>query len=70
MGAVLPSPQRQVTVSYFDETREDGGMTPFYEASFILYENGVSRQVVIDYGTFKIAGKLAEIEFLEADTCP
>jgi hypothetical protein len=63
------NPQRPVTVSYFDESKKDGGMTPFYEASFILYDNGVSRHVKIDYGQFKIKGKLAEIEFYQPDSC-
>jgi hypothetical protein len=53
-----------VTVSYYDsETRpKEGEQTPVYSMSFELFENGVSRELVLDYNDFVIAGALAKFE--------
>ena len=58
-----------VTVSYFEqETR--GEQTPLYVMSFILYENGISRRLKIDYGDFAITGRLSGLEMLPGGKCP
>jgi hypothetical protein len=60
-----------VSISYF-ETQPgpaDEG-TPSYELSFRLYANGVSRKLLIDYGSFSIAGELSRIDFSEPGKCP
>jgi EipB-like len=58
-----------VTVSYFDQ--ETGGeQMPVYVMSFVLYENGVSRHLKIDYGDFAIVGRLAQLEMLPLVPCP
>lgn len=58
-----------VTVSYFDqETR--GEQTPLYVMSFILYENGISRRLKIDYGDFIVIGRLTDLEMLPEAGCP
>jgi EipB-like len=53
-----------VTVSYFDHDAKptDGEQTPVYSMSFELYENGVSRALVLDYNDFVIAGSLGKFE--------
>jgi hypothetical protein len=53
-----------VTVSYFDREgqKKDGEQTPVYSMSFELYENGVSRKLVLDYNDFVIAGALGKFD--------
>lgn len=58
-----------MTVSYYAaKTKSDAA--PTYELSFLFFENGVSRRLLIDYGDFAIRGKLKAIEFLEPTPCP
>lgn len=58
-----------VTVSYFDQVGQ-GEQTPIYVMSFILYENGISRDLKIDYGDFSIVGRLTGLEMLAPAKCP
>jgi hypothetical protein len=53
-----------VTVSYFDRDAKpaDGEQTPVYSMSFELYENGVSRALVLDYNDFVIAGVVGKFD--------
>jgi hypothetical protein len=37
--------------------------------SFKLYENGVSRDLRMDYGDFVLKGNLVKLDFLPADAC-
>jgi hypothetical protein len=57
-----------VTVSYYDrEAKQTGGeQTPVYAMSFELYENGVSRSLVLDYNDFVIAGALGKFDVKDA----
>lgn len=57
-----------VTVSYFP-LAGDAEM-PEYQVSFDMYENGVASSLVLDYGEFALAGKLADLKMLEASGCP
>ncbi len=60
-----------VDVSYFDPTKSSGGeMTPDYQMSFLLYENGVTRKMRLDYGEFSLKGTLSRLEALPVTTCP
>jgi len=59
----------RVTVSYFDKERSTGETTPFYVSRFRLYENGISSDLVLDYKTFKLRGKLTKLEMLPVDSC-
>ena len=45
-----------VTLSYF--TPGEGERTPVYVLSFDLYENGVSRALLLDYGDFALKGEM------------
>jgi len=53
-----------VTVSYYDRDakKAEGEQTPVYAMSFELYENGVSRSLVLDYNDFVIAGGLSKFD--------
>ncbi|MBG6177275.1 hypothetical protein IWQ55_005128 [Labrenzia sp. EL_208] len=61
-----------VTVAYFDPGAEDatGELTPVYQLSFWLFQNGVSGHLTLDYGDFTIKGKMAALELHEDTGCP
>ena len=59
-----------VTVSYFDRSKPGGEQTPVYAISFDLYENGVSRTLVLDYNDFSISGVLKTLELRDSKPCP
>jgi hypothetical protein len=60
-----------VTVSYYDRTAksETGEQTPVYAMSFELYENGVSRQLTLDYNDFVIAGAMSKFDVKSTKPC-
>ena len=60
-----------VTVSYYDrDARTNSGeQTPVYAMSFELYENGVSRKLVLDYNDFVITGALGKFEVKDTRPC-
>jgi hypothetical protein len=59
-----------VTVSYFDRTEKSGEQVPVYAISFELYENGISRALMLDYNDFSIAGELKTLDIKETKPCP
>jgi hypothetical protein len=54
-----------VSISYYEKGSDAQDASPAYELSFLFYENGVTRKLVIDYGDFSIKGDLKEITFLD-----
>jgi hypothetical protein len=56
-----------VSISYFEP--KGGDLTPSYQIDFRLYANGVSRNLLIDYGDFSIHGTLTSLEYLKAAEC-
>lgn len=56
-----------VTISYFEAGKESA--TPAYSIAFELYENGVSRQLVVNYGEFSLRGTLTRIDWLSENAC-
>ena len=59
-----------VTISYYEGAGKGGEQTPVYEVSFELYANGVSRDLLLDYGDFAIRGELSSLGVLPAAACP
>lgn len=60
-----------VTISYFDRSkRGDGEQTPIYAITFELYENGVSRALLLDYGDFVVSGEMTQLEIKDSKPCP
>ena len=57
-----------VSIGYFEAKGAD--LTPSYQIDFRLYENGVSSDLLIDYGDFSIHGTLTSLEYLKATECP
>lgn len=67
---LLNTPAWPITMSYFET---GGGNTaealPIYEASFLLYENGVTRDLTMRYPEYQLKATLKEIEFLDVESC-
>jgi hypothetical protein len=61
-----------VTISYFDHAvaEQTGEQQPVYAITFELYENGVSRALVLDYGDFVLTGEMTSLEMKDAKPCP
>ncbi len=63
-----------VTISYFEKkdekTGQSGEQTPVYSITFDLYENGVSRALVLDYTDFTITGEMTSLELKKEKPCP
>ncbi|MGH6734740.1 MAG: cell envelope integrity EipB family protein [Methyloceanibacter sp.] len=60
-------PSWPVSIGYFEP--KEGDLTPSYQIDFRLYENGVSRELLIDYGDFSIHGTLTSLEYLQVKAC-
>jgi hypothetical protein len=60
-----------VTVSYYDRDAKatEGEQTPVYAMSFELFENGVSRALVLDYNDFVISGALGKFDIKDTKPC-
>jgi hypothetical protein len=58
-----------VTVSYFDKAAAGGDATPIYSIKFEVYENGISRALVLDYNDFAISGELTALDIRESKPC-
>ena len=61
-------PTWPVTIAYFDETKKEEE-TPVYRISFQLYENGITRDLIMDYGEFALRGTLSSLETFDGDGC-
>jgi hypothetical protein len=60
-----------VDIAYFDETDKSGEEVPQYRISFKLHENGITRDLVMDYGDFSMTGKLVNLSlFDQSKACP
>ena len=58
-----------VTVSYFDKAAKSDDQSPIYSIKFQVYENGVSRALMLDYNDFAISGELTSIEIRDSKPC-
>jgi hypothetical protein len=58
-----------LTVSYFEKGKGSDD-TPSYTMAFVIYENGIARDLSIDYGDFTIAGSLTKLDLLTPTPCP
>ncbi len=58
-----------VTISYFD-AGSSVDQSPNYTMSAIIYDNGIMRQLRLDYGTFALIGKLTQLDVLPEKPCP
>ena len=58
-----------VTIAYYPLNGSQGEALPLYRIEMKLYENGVTRDIAMDYGEFQLEGSLQSIEMREADSC-
>jgi hypothetical protein len=60
-----------ISISYFPLTADDAAAeeTPSYQVGFQLFENGVAANLLLDYGDFKLAGDLKQLEFIDQPAC-
>ena len=65
-------PRWPVTISYFAKNKapQSGEQTPDYALSFELYENGISRALMLDYNDFVVRGTLTSLELKQPKPCP
>jgi hypothetical protein len=63
-----------VTISYFEresaQKQQTGEQTPVYTIAFELYENGISRKLLLDYTDFTISGKMTSLDLKKTKPCP
>ena len=67
-GEFSNTPFWPVTIAYFNDSAP-GDPTPVYNMSFKLYENGITRDLTMDYGEFVLSGNLTQLEMLEKQDC-
>lgn len=68
MDRLAPEPYWPVDIAYFDLSKADnsGEEVPEYHISFKLHENGVTRDLLMDYGDFSMKGKLVNLSLFDA----
>ena len=54
-----------VDIAYFDETLDGGEELPEYRISFKMHENGLTRDLTMDYGEFSMKGKLVNLSLFD-----
>lgn len=64
LGKLGNEPYWPVTISYFNDDENQDGL-PIYRTSFLLYENGITRDLVMDYGNFSVRGKLQSFKLFD-----
>lgn len=59
-----------VSMSYFDKNQDNTGeAVPIYEASFLLYENGITRQLMMKYPDYQLRAALTQVEYYKTAPC-
>lgn len=58
-----------VSIAYYEPASIQRDSLPSYELSFRIYENGVSTDMVIDYGEFSVRGELKELTYSARSEC-
>lgn len=66
--ALAETPFWPVTISYFD-LGEDGELLPNYVTSFDMHDNGISRNITMDYGDMALKATLSDLEVLDQIAC-
>lgn len=67
MGPLKKDPYWPVSMAYFDpQEQQNGEETPSYRITFKLYENGITRDLLMDYGDFSMKGHLVDLSLLKA----
>lgn len=64
MGKLATEQNWPVTIAYFDDKEKQDGL-PIYRINFKLYRNGVTRDLMMDYGDFSMQGKLVKLDLFD-----
>jgi EipB-like len=56
-----------MSVSYY--ALDDNADAPVYQASFNMYENGISTDLTMDYGNYALKGTLTKLDLLKVEAC-
>ena len=67
-GAFAGTAYWPVEIAYFADGGSGDAM-PVYRIAFKLYENGITRDLTMDYGDFVLTGKLADLEVFKQEKC-
>lgn len=59
----------RISESYYNSDSDDDGM-PVFQTKYVLYENGVSDDLTLDFGTYAFTGTLKKLDILDAPACP
>ena len=59
----------QIRISYFDPISDVRDTGPTYETRSVLFESGINRELMIDYGSFAVERVLKKTDFLESKKC-
>jgi hypothetical protein len=66
-GSLLVGTAWPMRLAFFP--REPGGAEPEYEMGLSLLDNGVAESLEIDYGEFRVSGRLVDLEALPRPRC-
>jgi hypothetical protein len=69
IDALRDRPRYPMTISFFERAREGGEQMPLYSLRVEVYEEGITRQLTIDYGAFALLGRMVSFELLPAQAC-
>lgn len=68
-GLVSGASAWPVSMSYYAANGVEDAQ-PAYQANFLMLDNGVSTELVLDYGSYALSGKLTKLDMLKPETCP
>jgi hypothetical protein len=56
-----------VRISYFDPAEKEG--VPSFEMGYLLFPNGISATLSLDYLDVEVKGRLSEVTYFDLDAC-
>jgi hypothetical protein len=59
----------RINEAYFNSDSDPDGL-PVFRTSYVLYENGVSDDLKLDFGAYTFAGSLSKLDLLARSACP
>jgi hypothetical protein len=68
ISGIEGQPGWPVSISYYKAEKKEQE-TPDYQVNMLLYQNGVSGDMTLNYGDFELAAKLANLELFDAANC-
>jgi hypothetical protein len=68
-AALAKVPSWPVSIGFFDPNSERRDAVPSAEQSYLFYANGVSTQLVTDFGDYTLRFELRDLTFLEQSPC-